>query len=190
LLTDICRVYELQEPAADTYSASTAPGLESRLDRLASKVTSVLQEAGFPSERIKLERILNMRFDGSDTALMIPSTSAGGDYDAEFKKAYKKEFGFLLNKDIIVDDVKVRGIGRTFDAIGESAFKEAKQLKLQTVDTEKADFRQRVYVWDKPRGEGRWVDTPVFELGNLEKGDRIAGPALVIDDTQTVFVNA
>lgn len=47
-----------------------------------------------------------MRYDGSDTALMI-SDEGSGDYEKEFKKAYKEEFGFLLNKNIVVDDVKV-----------------------------------------------------------------------------------
>lgn len=47
-----------------------------------------------------------MRYDGSDTALMI-SDEGSGDYEKEFKRAYKEEFGFLLNKNIVVDDVKV-----------------------------------------------------------------------------------
>lgn len=47
-----------------------------------------------------------MRYDGSDTALMI-SNEGLGDYEKEFKRAYKEEFGFLLNKNIVVDDVKV-----------------------------------------------------------------------------------
>lgn len=47
-----------------------------------------------------------MRYDGSDTALMI-SDEGSGDHEKEFKRAYKEEFGFLLNKNIVVDDVKV-----------------------------------------------------------------------------------
>lgn len=59
--------------------------------------------------------MMNMRFDGTDTSVMV---SQGGE-DAEvgmeegfgnkFKKMYKDQFGFLLEgKDIIVDDIKVR----------------------------------------------------------------------------------
>lgn len=102
-------MFELQEPAADMYSSTTLPSLISRLDRLGQRVSSVLQQSGFPSKRIRLERILNMRFDGSDTALMIPAPADGSDdFEGEFKKAYKAEFGFLLEKGIVVDDVKVR----------------------------------------------------------------------------------
>ncbi|WVQ82712.1 hypothetical protein IAT38_004844 [Cryptococcus sp. DSM 104549] len=180
------RVYELQEPASDTYSSSTLPALSSRLDKLGSKVSGVLRDAGFPEDKIQLERILNMRFDGSDTALMIPDDGSG-DFEKEFKKAYKDEFGFLLNKGIIVDDVKVRGVGKTFDSLGLSAFKEIKTLTLKPVGPEKADFHQECYVWYGT--EGKREDVPVFELGSLSTGDEVKGPSMVIDDTQTIFVD-
>jgi 5-oxoprolinase (ATP-hydrolysing) len=35
---------------------------------------------------------------------------------------------------------------------------------------------------------GREADTPVFELDKLEVGDEVQGPAVVIDDTQTIVV--
>lgn len=69
----------------------------------------VLRQAGFEGKKIRLERILNMRFDGSDTALMIPAPKDGSeDFEKAFKEAYKAEFGFVLNKDVMVDDIKVR----------------------------------------------------------------------------------
>ena len=56
--------------------------------------------------------MLNMRFEGTDTALMVlPSPEDGDgqeDFEAAFRRVYKAEFGFLLEtKTVIVDDVKV-----------------------------------------------------------------------------------
>ena len=57
-----------------------------------------------------------MRFDGTDTSLMIlPEEQHLGmekgeedDYLSAFRTSYKEQFGFLLDsKKIIVDDVKV-----------------------------------------------------------------------------------
>ena len=56
-----------------------------------------------------------MRFEGTDTALMVVTDdnekdADGGeeDFEAAFKRVYKSEFGFLLDtKSIIVDDIKV-----------------------------------------------------------------------------------
>lgn len=55
--------------------------------------------------------MLNMRFNGTDTALMVLPTEKDGegeDFETAFMRVYKAEFGFLLDtKRIIVDDVKV-----------------------------------------------------------------------------------
>lgn len=110
------RAYELQEPCSTFYNPGNAPTLVSRLDRLSSKVRSSLLSQGFEPGRIKVERMLNMRFEGTDTALMvIPdekldlNEKGEEDFERAFKRKYKSEFGFLLDaKNIIVDDVKVR----------------------------------------------------------------------------------
>jgi len=59
--------------------------------------------------------MLNMRFEGTDTALMVLPHHDDGDgtedFEAAFKRVYKTEFGFLLDtKSIIVDDVKVSAL--------------------------------------------------------------------------------
>ncbi|KAL1405679.1 hypothetical protein Q8F55_009318 [Vanrija albida] len=181
------RVYEQQEPAAERYNDATLPGLLDRLAGLGAKVTDVLGAAGFDKSHIRLERVLNMRFDGTDTALMIPAPAGSDDFASEFKRAYKAEFGFLLNKDIIVDDVKVRGIGMSHEGLGESTFAEAKRLAL--VPAGKPDFEQEVYVWNGVKGTGARVSAPVYELDGLAVGTEVHGPALLIDATQTIFVN-
>lgn len=49
-----------------------------------------------------------MRFDGTDTSLMVLEKDGEASFEAEFKKQYKAEFGFLLEeKNIIIDDIKV-----------------------------------------------------------------------------------
>jgi 5-oxoprolinase (ATP-hydrolysing) len=107
-------VYERQEPSSTFYSAQTKSSLISRLDRLESEVRAELSRQGFESDRIRIERTLNMRFEGTDTALMVlPNETDGAaedkeDFESAFKRVYKTEFGFLLEtKTVIVDDIKV-----------------------------------------------------------------------------------
>jgi 5-oxoprolinase (ATP-hydrolysing) len=83
-----------------------------------------------------------------------------------------------------VDDIKVRGIGTTGDKSDRSVFDELDQLSIRVVEAESAPTRHSVY-FDKI---GRVDDTPVFELGKLVVGDAVDGPAVVIDDTQTIVV--
>jgi 5-oxoprolinase (ATP-hydrolysing) len=64
-------VYEQQEPNAAVYGTDTLPELTSRLDSLGSRVQAELERQGFEAGQVNLERMLHMRFDGSDTSLMM-----------------------------------------------------------------------------------------------------------------------
>ena len=179
-------MHEIQEPASTFYTAENESTLFSRLDTLTDATRNELEKQGFAPERIRIERMLNMRFNGTDTALMVlPEPGEGEDYLSAFRRAYKAEFGFLLDEArVVVDDIKVRGVGTTTDKPGQSVFDELDQLRTRVVVTESAATRHSVY-FDKI---GRVDDTPVFELGKLAVGDAVDGPAVVIDDTQTIVV--
>jgi 5-oxoprolinase (ATP-hydrolysing) len=87
----------------------------------------------------------------------------------------------------VLTDVRarqVRGIGKTFDKLGESVFAEVEKLQARAVDRAKADTTYSVYF----DGVGRVEDTPVYLLPSLETGDSLAGPAMIIDDTQTIVL--
>jgi 5-oxoprolinase (ATP-hydrolysing) len=177
-------VYEIQEPASTFYTAENVPTLSSRLDILTDATRKELEKQGFAPEHIRTERMLNMRFNGTDTALMV-LPEAGDDYLGAFHRAYKAEFGFTLDEArVVVDDIKVRGVGMTTDESQPSVFDELDRLRVRVVEVESAATRHSVY-FDKI---GRIDDTPVFELGKLAVGDAVNGPAVVIDDTQTIVV--
>ncbi|KAF7373371.1 hypothetical protein MSAN_00546700 [Mycena sanguinolenta] len=186
------RAFELQEPSSTFYSANTRQTLVARLDKLTKDVRRELGRQGFEEGRVHVERMLNMRFEGTDTALMVLPNAGDGDgeedFEAAFKRVYKSEFGFLLEtKSIIVDDIKVRGIGKTFDSLGPSVYAEVADLEKRPVNTEaKADRTRKFSVYfDRV---GRVDDTPVFLLDNLELGDTVEGPAMIIDNTQTIVL--
>ncbi len=105
--------FELQEPCSTFYTPQNVPGLVTRLDKLTEGVRTELTAQGFDADHIHIERMLNMRFEGTDTALMVLPHADDGhgkeDFEAAFKRVYMTEFGFLLQtKGIIVDDIKVR----------------------------------------------------------------------------------
>lgn len=89
--------------------------------------------------------------------------------------------------------MKVKGVGKTFDSLGESAFAELAKLEKRPLadgaGDHKIDSRQSVYVSKPGSTKGSRQDVPVYLLDKLEVGDVLQGPTLVIDATQTVFVN-
>lgn len=64
-------MYEQQEPSSALYSEITVPALHARLDVLQDRVSSELLRQGFSPIQVYLERMLHMRFNGSDTSLMM-----------------------------------------------------------------------------------------------------------------------
>jgi 5-oxoprolinase (ATP-hydrolysing) len=122
------RVYEVQQPSATTYSADTHSDedrrrvrgeLKRRLDAIEEDVKAELKRQGFEGDRVRVERALNMRFEGTDTAIMVVPKPEDGDgkddedFGEAFRKEYKSEYGFLLaGKNVVVDDVKVTSFSR------------------------------------------------------------------------------
>jgi 5-oxoprolinase (ATP-hydrolysing) len=69
--------------------------------------------------------------------------------------------------------------------LGESVFSEVSKLERRLVDRGRdADSTYSVYF----EGVGRVDDTPVFLLDGLRVGDAVEGPAMIIDETQTIVV--
>ncbi|KAJ2928426.1 hypothetical protein H1R20_g8677, partial [Candolleomyces eurysporus] len=199
------RAHELQEPSATFYTPQNITSLIARLDKLTDQVKQELEQQGFKGSRVKVERMLNMRFEGTDTSLMVlpqaKKTESGEeseDYLEAFKRVYKTEFGFVLeDKPVIVDDIKVRGIGKTFDDLGASIYEEVEELHAKEggvnvlshergASNSKAEPNRYSVYFAPPTG--RVDDTPVYLLGNLAVGDLVEGPAMVIDETQTIVV--
>lgn len=91
-----------------------------------------------------------------------------------------------------MDDIKVKGIGKAWSDMGRSVFDEIKSLETTTLqkDSSKISSFQQVYVSPPGQTKGERVETPVLVLQDLDAGDVVQGPALVIDATQTIFVNA
>ncbi|KAL2758036.1 hypothetical protein ACRALDRAFT_2119105 [Sodiomyces alcalophilus JCM 7366] len=186
-------VDERQEPDSTvwTYPGDAVDELKSKMEKLKEKSRQALRDQGFADEEIVFEEYLNMRYRGTESALMIikPSddeqSDGHGDWDFgnAFVKQHRYEFGFTLDdRDMIVDDVRVRGIGRSFRSTEKSVDQQLKELGRKDVPDTKVHGRQQVYF------EGGRVDTPVYKLADLSTGDAIEGPAMLADGTQTIVV--
>ncbi|KAF5507125.1 Uncharacterized protein CGCA056_v013312 [Colletotrichum aenigma] len=183
-------VDERQEPDSKVweYPGKAADELRSKMEKLKEKSREALKAQGFEDKEIVFEEYLNMRYRGTESALMIikPEGSKDGDewdFGTAFVRQHRYEFGFTLDeRDIIVDDVRVRGIGKSFRHSEKTVDQQLKVLERKDVEVSKALDRQKVYF-----EEGR-LDTPVYKLEDLSTGETIKGPAMLADGTQTIVV--
>lgn len=104
------------------------------------------------------------------------------DFGREFLKIHKKEFQFLLPRDILIDDVRVRGIGLSNESRkseGSKLHAERMSTVTQAVDSATAAAVVNVYFEETGR-----VNTPVYLLGKLAPGTLVHGPAIIIDNVR------
>lgn len=100
-------------------------------------------------------------------------------------QAYRREFGFTLERPVAVDDVRVRAVGRSRvqgDASGEKA---AGQPAAGGPGPLPPPFMTQSAYFELPVGR---TATPVYRLGDLAVGHRVAGPAILIDAISTIVV--
>lgn len=167
--------------------------LQRTMNDLKNKSTRKLREQGFSDASIVFEEYLNMRYRGTESALMIVKPSEeeakehfGGEnwaFGQAFIKQHEQEFGFTLpDRDIIVDDVRARGIGKSFEGLGKTVDMQLKEIKPQDLGKEKRYGTSKVYF------EGGRQETPIYRLEDLDIGDQLRGPAVLADGTQTIVV--
>lgn len=172
-------VEELQEPYSAVYGPESLLEASRRESNLLKLVKQKLQEQGFRDGNIITEAYLNLRYEGTDTAIMVkcPINEDGskGEYAVEFVKLFEREYGFKLqNRNILICDVRIRGIGVT-NILKPRALESATTVP-------KFECHCKVYF-----GNG-WQDTPLFKLENLGYGHVIIGPAIIMNGNSTVIV--
>jgi 5-oxoprolinase (ATP-hydrolysing) len=190
-------VDERQEPESQVWSDEGQEArsyLQGKMEDLKKKSAATLTEQGFEEGQLQFEEYLNMRYRGTESALMIlkpTSEEIKAEFDGEdwafgkaFIKQHEQEFGFTLpDRDIIIDDVRVRGIGKTFEGLEKTVDQQLADIKPKDVAKgEKVYGSKSVYF------EGGRQETSIYKLEDLAIGDRIKGPAIIADGTQTIVV--
>lgn len=167
-------VQEEQEPTAERYEGKVSTHGHGRLQYLAEKASAALVKHGYSDSKIIIERYLNMRYEGTDTAIMIQE-STDRSYQESFLTLYQREFGFVLQeRDILIDDYRVRAVVRGYTP---QPLPPPKLLGTPPVaDTTRTYF------------ESGWQEVPVFRAEDLLPGHEIPGPSIIVQPISTVVV--
>ncbi len=166
---------EMREKAVEA-KLESASTLESELHGLARAATDELVAQGVQAARIRVLRRVHLKYDGTDTALIVAFGSVE-EMRKQFELAYQKQFSFLMQgKELIVEAVSVEAL-----ASGES---EAKAFRPFSKDGKGAIEETRVRMFTG----GRWHDTPLYRREKLGTGDQVSGPAIIVEANATTVV--
>ncbi len=153
-------------------AAAVMPDLQRTLDALTTAGRAEMTDQDVEAESIQVLHRAHLRYAGTDAALVVEF----GDPEvmrSRFEAAYRQRYGFVMaDKLLIVEALAVEVIGRTDVPM------EPERTDLRTVPLQPATI---VKIYTK----NQWYDTPVYQRADLYPGDRISGPALVIESTGT-----
>ena len=148
------------------------------LDSLEAEARSNLLAQELHFERIFVLRRVHLRYEGTDTALVVPETGAE-ELRAAFGIEHLRRFGFLApGRKLVVDAVSVEAVG-TSEAVTETAG-ELQPVAIPPVEA------ARVSLWSG----GRRFEAPVFERERLQPGQKLTGPVLISEANATTVVDA
>jgi 5-oxoprolinase (ATP-hydrolysing) len=105
-------------------------------------------------------------------------TLAGiADMQAQFDAAYHKRYAFLMpGKGLVIESVSAEAIGATDEAVDTASTAPPRTGPLAPVE------RSRLFSGDA------WHDTPLFDRTDLQPGDRINGPAILVERNGTNII--
>ncbi|TVY56694.1 Uncharacterized protein LCER1_G003002 [Lachnellula cervina] len=167
-----------------TASAKTLPLILEKLATLRKQAEDDLIAQGIKLNLIQYENYASLRYEGSDTSISVLQPQ-DNDFVKAFVDQHRREFAFeLAGRPVVVDTIRVRGTGNMDAAeVKESLFDELALISTRV-------FQLPVTALHRTFLDGVWKKIPRLYLSELEIGTRFAGPALILDATQTILIES
>src|SRR3954466_2087949 len=142
-------------------------------EELAIEARNELLVQGVAAERVRVERRAHLKYDGTDTALIVALAPIDR-MKAEFEAAYRKQFSFLMpGRALVAEAVSVEAI-----APGDAPMEKSIEKKKTAAPAD----RVRMFT------AGTWHETPLYRREELAAGQRIDGPAIIAEANATTVV--
>ncbi len=168
-------VSALRERAVEGELGAAYDGLAVALDEMAADAAKEIAEQGIPEDRVEAIRRAHIKYQGTDTALVIPFGSAA-EIAARFEEAHRQRYSFTMpEKPLIVEAVSVELIGKTA---------EVEDPEIEAGAGAGADALATVEMVSG--GVAR--STPVYDRDAMQPGDTVRGPAILIDANATTVI--
>jgi 5-oxoprolinase (ATP-hydrolysing) len=166
----------LRELAIETkLSVEAMPELQAKLHQLETEAKQEIQQQGLSASQIEVQQTVYLRYEGTDSSLMVNANTPAA-MKAEFEHLHNQRYGFTMpEKPLIIEAIAV-------EAIGKMPIPEEPVLQRQTDHPPEPIATVSMYTHDS------WHPTPVYQRTDLQPGDTIAGPAILVEPTGTNII--
>jgi 5-oxoprolinase (ATP-hydrolysing) len=151
--------------------------IDATVESLRQAVFDELLQQNVPSEAIGWRPNLHIRYDGTDTAISVSYAERSiAEARSAFEAAHKAQFGFVYeDKPMVIETVEVEATDSRESGRNETDL----ALSEQAPD---AALTRPVYC------DGAWHEAGVHRRETLARGNRVSGPALIVESHQTIVV--
>jgi 5-oxoprolinase (ATP-hydrolysing) len=165
----------MREAAIEQPLSGSLAAVINRLDAMAAEVEGELARQGVSGGQVTLHRRAHVRYEGTDSALVVPFGSAA-EIQAAFESAYRQRFAFLMSeRALVIEAVSVEAVGAG-DAPAER--------RQTAVAAASAPVAETVKMFSG----GRWHDAALIVREQTQPGQFIDGPAIIAEKNATTVV--
>jgi len=148
--------------------------LRDRYAELEAETRAEIAGQGVPAENVEVLHRAHLRYDGTDSALIVDFATPAEMTDA-FETAHKQRFGFVMpDKALIIETISVEAIGTT----------ESVEDPRDSETTETPEPLDRVVLYT----DGKDWAAPVYDRDQIRPGQGVGGPAIIVESTGTTVV--
>ena len=170
------RVLREGQVSVDFIEESVEEEVEAYSQSLVDSACRAVQEQGVEEKDISVVCKVLIRYQGTDTSLPVDIGSAA-QMLSDFEEAHRRRFGFVAReRGLVVEALSVEAIGATEADIDPEVASPASREPPISQD------RVRMY------SGGEWHDIPLYGRDELEAGQTVTGPAIIIETTGTIVV--
>jgi 5-oxoprolinase (ATP-hydrolysing) len=175
-------IRSVRQQAIEEPFGEKARGILAKVARkLGRVVIAEVAGQGVAPDKIKVVVRAHIRYAGTDTPLIVEGGSEAklaprARMKAAFERAHKTQFGFVdRGKALVIEAVSVEAVG------GGAAFRE-KAREIKRIKLAAPARRARFF------SGGKWHGAGVYSREALTPGQKVGGPAIIIEPHQTVVV--
>ena len=175
-------LWQLEKSNED--SENLVKALNAGFDTLLTRAVNEMAMEGFAPHQLKIDRSLDMRYEGQSYELNIPCFTGEHDRSSEivvlierFHAAHELRFGYART------DAPVEVVNLRLTATAETA-----KPPIQSVPFADADASEAFTVQNPVIFEGEALPTDFYHREALRPGNRIAGPAIVTEFSATTVI--
>ena len=147
------------------------------LAELENEARNEIENQGVDKEDISAVRKAHVRYDGTDTALMV-DYQGPEEMTHAFETAHRQRFGFVMSdRKLVIETLSVEAIGATGDVSETSLTPAGTNIPplFQISETQFVSGNQTHQV-------------PVYNREAMQPGSRVQGPSIIVEKTGTTIV--